>query len=43
MMSSLQKSGGVAALVMAATWLVAFAVFLGVLVPAGYFDEASPL
>jgi hypothetical protein len=38
-MNSLGKTGGVSALVMAATWLVAFAVFLGVLVPAGYFDE----
>jgi hypothetical protein len=37
---SLQKMGGVAALVMAATWVVAFAVLLGVLMPAGYFDEA---
>jgi hypothetical protein len=40
MMDGLQKMGGVAALVMAATWVVAFAVFLGVLMPAGYFDEA---
>jgi hypothetical protein len=38
-MKSLQKMGGVAALIMAATWVVGFAVFLGVLVPAGYFDE----
>jgi hypothetical protein len=40
MMDGLQKMGGVAALVMAATWVVAFAVLLGVLMPAGYFDEA---
>jgi hypothetical protein len=39
MMDSLQKMGGVAALIMAATWIVGFAVFLGVLAPAGYFDE----
>jgi hypothetical protein len=39
MMKSFQKMGGVAALIMAATWSVAFAVFLGVLMPAGYFDE----
>lgn len=39
MMKSFQKAGGVAALAMAATWVAAFAVFLGVLVPAGYFDE----
>ena len=38
-MTDLQRAGGVAAPVMAATWLVGFAVFLGVLVPAGYFDE----
>ena len=38
-MSSLQKTGGVAALVMAATFMVAFAVMLGVLMPAGYLDE----
>jgi hypothetical protein len=36
----LQKMGGVAAPVMAATWLVGFAVFVGVLTPAGYFDES---
>ncbi len=40
MMDGLQKMGAVAALVMAATWVVAFAVLLGVLMPAGYFDEA---
>ena len=40
MMDGLQKMGGVAALVMAATWVVAFAVLLGVLMPAGYFDQA---
>lgn len=39
MMDGLQKMGGVAALVMAATWVVAFAVLFGVLMPAGYFDE----
>jgi hypothetical protein len=39
MMNGLQKMGGVAALAMAATWVVAFAVLLGVLTPAGYFDE----
>jgi hypothetical protein len=39
MMKSFQKAGGVAALVMAATWVVAFAVLFGVLMPAGYFDE----
>ena len=39
MMDGLQKMGGVAALAMAATWVVAFAVLLGVLTPAGYFDE----
>ncbi|MBI2865295.1 MAG: DUF4386 domain-containing protein [Chloroflexi bacterium] len=38
-MNSLQKMGGVAALVMAATFVVGFAVFLGVLTPAGYFDD----
>lgn len=39
-MNGLQKMGGMAAPVMAATWLVGFAVFLGVLTPAGYFDES---
>jgi hypothetical protein len=38
-MNDSQKMGGVAALIMAMTWLVGFAVFLGVLAPAGYFDE----
>jgi hypothetical protein len=38
-MSDLQKMGGVAALVMAATFLVGIAVFLGVMTPEGYFDE----
>jgi hypothetical protein len=38
-MSDLQKMGSVAALVMAATFVVGIAVFLGVLTPAGYFDE----
>ena len=39
MMASLQKMGSVAALVMAATFVVGIAVFLVVLTPAGYFDE----
>lgn len=34
-----QKMGGVAALIIAVTWVVGFAVFLGVLEPAGYFNE----
>lgn len=38
-MSNLQKMGGVAALIEASTFVVGFAVFLGVLIPAGYFDE----
>ena len=38
-MKGFQKAGGVAALIMAATFVVAFAVFLGVLMPAGYFAE----
>jgi hypothetical protein len=38
-MNDWRKMGGVAALIMAATWVVGFAVFLGVLMPAGYFDE----
>lgn len=38
-MNGFQKVGGVAALIMAATWLVGFAVLLGVLTPAGYYDE----
>jgi len=38
-MNGLQKMGAVAALAMAATWVVAFAVLLGVLTPAGFFDE----
>ena len=37
-MSDLQRMGGVAALIMAATFVVGFAVFLTVLMPAGYFD-----
>jgi hypothetical protein len=37
MMNSLQKAGGVAALIMPATWILAFAVFLGVLDRAGLF------
>ncbi len=40
-MDGLQKMGGVAALAMAATWVVAFAVLSGVLMPAGYFDEGG--
>ena len=40
-MYGLQKIGGVAALCAAATFLAAFAVFLGVLAPAGYFDEGA--
>ncbi|MBM3947069.1 MAG: DUF4386 family protein [SAR202 cluster bacterium] len=31
--------GGIAALIMAATWVVGFGVLLGVLTPAGYFHE----
>ncbi|TVR74004.1 MAG: DUF4386 family protein [Sphaerobacteraceae bacterium] len=31
--------GGAAALLAAVTWLVGFVVFLGILAPAGYFDE----
>lgn len=38
MMNNLQKMGGVSALIMAATFVVGFAVFLGVLTSAGYFD-----
>ena len=38
-MNGLQKMGGVVALAMAAAWVVAFAVLLGVLMPAGYVDE----
>jgi hypothetical protein len=41
MMNSLQRMGGVSALIMAATWLLAYAVFLGILIPAGYFDEGA--
>lgn len=37
-MNSLQKIGGVSALIMAAAFVVGIAVFLGVLTPAGYFD-----
>lgn len=39
-MNGLQKIGGLAALGMAAAWVVAFAVLLWVLMPAGYFDES---
>ena len=38
-MNGLQQMGAIAALAMAVTWMVAFAVLLGVLTPAGYFDE----
>jgi hypothetical protein len=37
-MRSFQKTGGIAALIMAATWIVGFAVLVGVLTPAGYYD-----
>jgi hypothetical protein len=37
-MMSFQRMGGIAALIMAATWLVGFAVLLGVLTPAGYYE-----
>nr|WP_306255113.1 DUF4386 family protein [Ornithinimicrobium cryptoxanthini] len=40
-MNGLQKMGAVAALAMAAAWVVAFAVLLGVLMPAGYDDEGA--
>lgn len=44
MMSDLQKMGGVAALIMAATFVVGIAVFLTVLLPSGYFDaDADPV
>lgn len=39
LLNTLQRMGGVAALSMAATWVAAFAVFLGVLLPAGYLEE----
>lgn len=39
LMDDPQRLGGAAALLMAATFVAGFAVFLGVLVPAGYFDE----
>lgn len=39
LMNDLQRMGGVSALIMAATFVMAFAVFLGVLLPAGYLDE----
>lgn len=39
MTKSFQKTGGIAALIMAATWVVGFVVLLGVLTPAGYYDE----
>ncbi|MCH7662091.1 MAG: DUF4386 family protein [Euryarchaeota archaeon] len=38
-MNDLQRVGGVSALIMAGTFVVAFAVFLGVLMPAGYLDD----
>lgn len=34
----MQKMGGVAALIMAATFVVGFVFFLTLLLPAGYFD-----
>lgn len=37
-MDQLQKMGGVAALIMPVTWVVALVVFLGVLDRAGFFD-----
>jgi hypothetical protein len=40
-MNDLQKTGGIAALIMAATFVVGFAVFLTVLTPAGYFDASA--
>ncbi len=39
MFQNLQKTGGLAALAMAAAFIIAFVVFLGVLMPAGYFEE----
>ncbi len=42
-MDSSQKMGGVAALVMAATFLVFAAVFGGTLMPSGYFDAGLEL
>lgn len=41
LMEDSRRLGGAAALLMAATFVVGFAVFLGVLVPAGYFDEST--
>jgi hypothetical protein len=38
-MDDLQRIGSIAAFAMAGTFVVGFAVFLGVLMPAGYFDE----
>jgi hypothetical protein len=38
-MNDLQRFGGISALAMAGTFIVGFIVFLGVLMPAGYFDE----
>ena len=37
-MNDLQKVGGVAALIAAATWVVGIVFFLALLTPAGYFD-----
>lgn len=42
-MDSLQRMGGVAALMMAGTFLVFSAVFGGILMPAGYFDAGVDL
>lgn len=38
-MHNIQRAGGFASLIMAGTFIVAFAIFLGVLMPAGYFDD----
>jgi hypothetical protein len=39
--NNLLKIGGWSSIGMAATWLLGFAVFLGVLAPAGYFEADS--
>lgn len=41
LMDDFQRIGGIAALLMAATFVAGLTVFLGVLVPAGYFDEGT--
>lgn len=41
LISDIERMGGAAAILMAATFVVGFGVFLGVLLPAGYF-EADP-